>query len=425
MLTDTAIRQTKPGTKARKLFDGLGLYLLITPAGGKWWRFKYRFGGKEKLVSLGTYPEVGLKRVREKRDEARKQVADGVDPGVERKAAKAAAEQREGSGFEAVAREWFEKFSPGWAPTHAKTIIRRFERDVFPWLGQRPTGEISAPELLTVLRRVESRGALETAHRIHQICGQVFRYGIATGKAQRDPSADLRGALPPVREEHHAALTKPTDVAALMRAIKAYEGTFVVKCALRLAPLVFVRPGELRKAEWSEFDLDEGTWRIPAERMKMRTEHFVPLSRQVVEILRELHPLTGAGRYVFPNARTNTRPMSENAVLAALRRMEYEQGEMTGHGFRTVASTLLNEMGWSADAIEKQLAHSERDGVRDAYNRAAYLDERRRMMQGWSDYLDRITEGAKITRSPRARRKKVRPILTIGPEKLIESFESC
>ena len=339
---------------------------------------------------------MGSKRARGKRDEARKQIAEGIDPAVERKAAKAAAGQREGNGFEAVAREWFEKFSPGWAPSHAKTIIRRFERDVFGWLGHRSIGEITASELLAVLRRVESRGALETAHRIQQICGQVFRYGIATGRAPRDPSTDLRGALPPVREEHHAALTMPTDVAALMRSINGYEGTFVVKCALRLAPLVFVRPGELRKAEWAEFDLDEGTWRIPAERMKMRTEHFVPLSRQAVEILREIHPLTGSGRYVFPNARSVTRPMSENAILAALRRMEYEQGEITGHGFRTTASTLLNEQGWSRDAIERQLAHSERDGVRDAYNRAAYLDERRLMMQAWADYLHGLAAGGVV-----------------------------
>jgi len=396
MLSDTAIRQAKPGTKARKLFDGSGLYLLITPEGGKWWRLKYHFGGKEKLLALGTYPDTGLKQARAKRDAARKLIADGIDPGAERKAAKAALMQREGGSFEAVAREWFEKFSRGWAPTHAATIIRRLERDVFPWLGTRPAGEIAAPDLLTVLRRVESRGALETAHRIQQVCGQVFRYAIATGRAQRDPSADLRGALPPVREERHASLTKPTEVTALMRTINGYQGTFVVRCALRLAPLVFVRPGELRKAEWSEFDLDGATWRIPAERMKMRTEHLVPLSRQAVEVLRELNPLSGSGCYVFPGARTTSRPMSENAVLAALRRMGYERGQMTGHGFRTMASTLLNELGWSADAIERQLAHAERDGVRDAYNRAEYLSERRRMMQAWADYLDSLSSGGAV-----------------------------
>lgn len=388
MLSDSAIRQARPGPKPRKLFDGAGLYLLLNPAGGKWWRLKYRFAGKEKLLALGTYPEVALRQVREERDAARKLLAAGRDPGIERKTTKAALVQREANSFEAVAREWFEKFSDAWAPTHAKTVVRRLERDVFPWLGSRPVSEITAVELLAVLRRVEARGALETAHRIHQVCGQVFRYAIATGRALRDPSGDLRGALPPVRESHHAALTKPADVVALLRAIGGYQGSFVVRCALRLAPLLFVRPGELRKAEWSEFDLEGATWRIPAAKMKMRMEHLVPLSRQAIEVLRELHPLTGAGRYVFPGGRTTVRPMSENAITAALRRMGYERGRMTAHGFRTLASTLLNELGWPADAIERQLAHAERDGVRDAYNRAEYLAERRRMMQAWADYLD-------------------------------------
>jgi integrase len=396
MLSDTAIRQAKPALKARKLFDSGGLYLLIAPTGGKRWRLKYRFAGKERLLALGIYPDVGLKKARDKRDAARKLIADGIDPGAERKAAKAALMQREGGSFEAVAREWFKKFSAGWAPTHSTTVIKRLERDVFPWLGTRPAGEIAAPDLLTVLRRVEARGALETAHRIHQVCGQVFRYAVATGRAQRDPSADLRGALPPVREKHHAALTKPKEVGALLRAINEYKGSFVTRCALRLAPLVFVRPGELRKAEWSEFDLDAATWRIPAARMKMRSEHVVPLSLQAVEILRELKPLTGAWRYVFPGARTVGRPMSENAITAALRRMDYTGQQMTGHGFRTMASTLLNELGWSADAIERQLAHAERDGVRNAYNRAEYLAERKRMMQSWADYLDGLAPGGTI-----------------------------
>ncbi|MGO9605460.1 MAG: tyrosine-type recombinase/integrase [Candidatus Binataceae bacterium] len=392
MLTDTKIRQTKPAGKPYKLFDERGLYLLVVPSGGKWWRLKYRFGGKEKLLALGTYPDVSLKDVRKRRDEARRKVAANVDPSAERKVTK----QEQEDSFEAVAREWFDKFSPAWVPTHASTVIQRLERNIFPWIGARPIGQIAAPELLTVLRRIESRGAIETAHRIKQVCGQIFRYGIATGRAQRDVSADLRGALPPVVERHHAALTKPADVAGLMRAITAYRGSFVVRCALRLSALTFVRPGELRKAEWSEIDLDEGIWRIPAARMKMRNEHLVPLSRQTVEIVRELHPLTGAGRYVFPGARTANRPMSENTITAALRRMGYERGQMTAHGFRTLASTLLNEMGWSADAIERQLAHTERDGVRDAYNRAEYLAERQRMMQAWADYLDGLASGGKV-----------------------------
>ncbi len=398
-LTDVKIRNAKPDVKPRKLFDGRGLFLLLTPSSGKWWRFKYRFGGRAKTLSLGVYPDVGLREARERREEARKLLAAGVDPGVERKAAKAAqavAAARETGTFELVAREWFEKYSPIWAPGHAATVIRRLERDVFPWLCARPVSEITAVELLEVLRRVEARGALETAHRIKQICGQVFRYAIATGRGSRDPSADLRGALPPVKETHHAAVTKPADVAALLRAINGYQGSFVVRCALRLAPLVFVRPGELRKAEWSEFDLDGAIWRIPAERMKLRREHLVPLSRQTIEVLRELHPLTGAGRYVLPSARTTVRPLSENALTAALRRMGYDQGTMTAHGFRTMASTLLNELGWPADVIERQLAHTERDGVRDAYNRAQHIVERRRMMSAWADYIDGLAADATI-----------------------------
>ena len=386
MLSETAIRLAK-AAKARKLFDGGGLYLLLTPAGGKLWRFKYRYGGREKLLALGAYPGAGLKQARAARDDARRLLAAGTDPAAARKAAQAAWLSRDTENFEAVAREWFGKFSAGWAVGHAATIMRRLERDVFPWLGTRPTREITPLELLNVLRRVEGRGTLETAHRIHQVCGQVFRYAIATGRAQRDPCTDLRGALPPVPPRHHAALTRPADVGALLRAINGYHGSFVVQCALQLAPLVFVRAGELRRAEWAEFDLAEALWRIPAARMKMRQEHLVPLARQAVEILHQLQPVTGSGRYVFPSARTAVRPMSENAVTAALRRMGYERGEMTGHGFRTVASTLLNELGWPGDVIERQLAHAERDNVRNAYNRAEYWAERQRMMQSWADYL--------------------------------------
>lgn len=393
MLTDKAIRNAKPAPKLCKLWDEKGLYLLITLAGGKLWRFKFRFGGRENLLALGSYPDTSLKQARERRDTARKQIEAGIDPSAHRKMEKA---KRGADTFEGIAREWLEKFSGGWAESHAETVKRRLERDVFPWLGGRPAREIAPPELLAVLRRIESRGALETAHRVKQVCGQVFRYAVATGRVERDPSGDLRGALPPVKERHHAALTRPDDVGALLRAIDGYRGSFVVRCALRLAPLVFVRPGELRKAEWSEFDLDDATWRIPPERMKMRREHIVPLSRQAVSILRELHPLTGAGRYLFPSARTTLRPMSEVAVLAALRRMNYSRDEMTGHGFRTIASTMLNEMGFPADAIERQLAHGEPNAVRDAYNRAEHLATRRAMMQQWADYLDNLASGAKV-----------------------------
>jgi len=396
-LTDTAIRNSKPGDKPVKLADEKGLYLLIVPAGGKWWRLDYRFSGKRKTLSMGTYPEVSLKEARDKRDDARKQLAQGIDPGETRKAMKAS-QAADTDTFEVVAREWHAKFSPTWTPEHGERIIRRFERDVFPWLGTRPVREINAADLLEILRRVEARGALDTAHRAHQNCGQVFRYAVATGRADRDPSGDLRGALPPVRDKHHASITDPKAIGELLRAIDDYRGSFVTQCAMRLAPLVFVRPGELRSAEWAEFDFDKAEWRIPGEKMKMRDPHIVPLSKQAVAILLELQPLTGRGRYVFPSARTpnGDRCMSENAVLAALRRLGYTKEEMTGHGFRSTASTLLNEQGWHRDAIERQLAHAERNAVRAAYNYAEHLPERRKMMQAWAGYLDGLKTGADI-----------------------------
>lgn len=390
-LSDTSIRNARARERARKLYDERGLYLLITPEGHRWWRLKYRFNAKEKLISLGRYPEIGLKQARQRRDEARKLLAEGIDPSAERKSKKSKLEPS--GSFETVAREWFEKFSSTWAATHAQTVIRRLEANAFPTIGTKPVADVTPVELLTVLRRVEARGAVSTAHRIKQIVGQVFRFAIATGRASRDPSADLRGALAPERERHFGALTNPSDVAGLMRAIGGYQGSFVVKCALHFSALTFGRPGEIRRAEWNEIDIGESLWRISAERMKMRREHLVPLSRQALSILQRLQPLTGNGIYVFPNGRVATRPMSENAITAALRYMGYESGQMTAHGFRTLASTLLNEQGWPADAIERQLAHVERDAVRGAYNRAEYLSERRRMMQAWADYLDELVTG--------------------------------
>ena len=395
-LTEIAVRNAKARAKPARLFDAGGLYLEISPSGGKWWRFKYRFGEKEKRLSLGVYPEVSLKAARAKRDDARRLLADGIDPSEHRQQSKSALTAKSVNSFEAIAREWFAKFSENWVDTHSSKIIRRLERDLFPWLGARPINSITAPELLSALRRIESRGALETAHRAMQNCGQVFRYAVATGRAERDPIGDLRGALPPVKEKHHASIRDPKAIGALLRAIDGYEGSLITKCALRLAPLLFVRPGELRKAEWTEFNLDAAEWRIPAERMKMREQHIVPLSTQAVAILRELHALTGARRYVFPGARTNGRPMSENTVNAGLRRLGYAKNEMTGHGFRSIASTLLNEQGWHRDAIERQLAHAERDNVRAAYNFAEHLPERRKMMQAWSDYLDGLKVGADV-----------------------------
>lgn len=395
-LNDRLLRTLGPKAKAYRRADEGGLYVEVAPSGGRLWRWKYRFGGKEKRLSFGSYPDVSLKAARERRDAARRLLAAGTDPGEARKAGKAA--QAGAESFEAIAREWHAKFASTWVASHGDRIMRRMEKDLFPWLGKRPIADLRAPELLAVLRRIESRGAQETAHRAMQNCGQVFRYAVATGRAERDPTGDLRGALPPPKEKHHASIREPKRIGELLRAIDGYEGSFVTKCALRLAPLVFVRPGELRRAEWSEFDLDKAEWRIPGERMKMREQHIVPLSRQAVAILRELEPLTNRGieakpkapRYVFPGAQSRERPMSENAVLAALRRMGYAKEEMTGHGFRSMASTLLHEQGWNHQAIERQLAHAERNAVSAAYNFAEHLPERRRMMQGWADYLEAL-----------------------------------
>ena len=395
-LTDTKARNAKPKRKQFKIFDTEGLFLLVAPAGGKWWRLKYRLGGKEKLISLGTYPEVSLAQARIRRDEARKQVASGIDPSLARKVLKDAKHQNENT-FEVIAREWHSKFAPIWTPGHAVTIKSRLELNVFPWLGERPIIEIKAPELLAVLRRIEFRGALETTHRVRAICGQVFRYAIATGRAERDPAADLRGALPPVKPKHLPAMTDPEKVAGLLRAIDGYQGAFVTKCALRLAPYVFVRPGELRQMEWAEIDLEAAEWNIPAEKMKTRQPHLVPLAHQSLETLKELHPLTGSGKYVFPSPRSPKRPMSNNGVLSALRRMGFEKEEMTGHGFRAMARTILDEiLQFRPDFIEHQLAHAVRDPNGRAYNRTSHLLERRKMMQTWADYLDGLKAGAKV-----------------------------
>ena len=397
MLTDTTIKNAKPKEKPYRLADEKGLYLEVKPNGGKYFRMKYRFEGKEKLLAFGVYPETGLKDARERRDQARKLLAQGIDPGAQRKAMKAA-KSDESNTFEVVAREWIGKFAPFWSDSHRLHIEQCITRDVFPFIGSRPIKDITAPELLAVLRRIESRNALETAHRTKQFCGQAFRYAVATGRAERDPSADLKGALPPVKGRHYASLTEPKAIGELLRAIDGYGGAFAVKCALRLAPLVFVRPGELRQAEWAEFDLDKAEWRIPGEKMKAGGLHVVPLSTQALMILRELHPLTGGGRYVFPSARTphGNRCMSENAILAALRRMGYGKDEMTGHGFRAMARTVLDEvLHVRPDYIEHQLAHAVRDPNGRAYNRTAHLPERRKMMQDWADYLDGLRNGEK------------------------------
>lgn len=402
-LTDIKVKAAKPSKNSLKLFDGGGLFLLVTPTGGKLWRLKYRFGGTEKLLTLGAYPQTSLTDARKRRTEVRSLLDRGIDPGAVKKAQKAA-ETEESETFEVVAREWHYKFSPTWAPGHADKIIRRLELYIFPWIGSKPIRSITPPELLSCLRRLEEKGTLDTAHRAKQNCGQVFRYAIATGRAERDPTPDLRGALPAIQKQHYAAITDPEEVGALLRAINGYKGGFVTLCALKLAPLFFLRPGELRQAEWAEIDLDKREWNVPIERLKLRvTEkvrrkgefHLVPLAEQAVAVLRELHSLTGSGRFVFPSTRTATRPMSNNTINAALRRLGYDtKTEMTGHGFRAMARTILDEvLHVRPEIVEHQLAHAVRDPLGRAYNRTTHLPERRKMMQAWADYLDGLREG--------------------------------
>jgi integrase len=332
---------------------------------------------------------VSLKNARAKRDEARAMVAEGIDPGEQRKAAAIAGADT----FEAVAREWFEKFSTHWAASHADKVLRRLERDVFPWIGGRPIAKLDAPTILATLRRIESRGAVETAHRALQNCGQVFRYAVATGRAPGDVTRDLRGSLTPWKPGHFASITDPDEVGALLRAIDGFTGMYQVAAALKLAPLVFVRPGELRHAEWTEIDLDAAEWNIPAHKMKMGEPHLVPLSTQAVAILQNLQPLSGGGRYVFPGARDRKKPLSDMAMNAAFKRMGFDGQTFTAHGFRAMARTILDErLGFRPDYIEHQLAHAVKDANGRAYNRTSFLPERRKMMQAWADYLNALRD---------------------------------
>lgn len=391
-LSEVAARAAKPTHKPYKLSDEKGLYLLVKPNGSRLWRYKYRHAGIEKLLALGAYPTVPLREARERREAARKLVWDRIDPGAKRKLEK----QERATTFAAVAQEWLDTKKGSLTESTWLRDRDQLMKMVRPYLGSRPVGEIEAPELLAILKRLENRGVRDTAHRVRAVCGRVFRYAIATGRATRDISADLKGALAPKRAQSYAAITDPAKVGELLRAIEGHEGQAATRAAIRLAPYVFVRPGELRAAEWSEFDLSGREWRIPAERMKMREAHIVPLSRQAVAILLEIQPLTGGSRYLFPALGRHERPLSENTLGAALRRMGYSSDEMTAHGFRTIASTLLNEQGWNPDLIELQLAHKERNKVRAAYNRAQRLEERRKMMQAWADYIDGLRDGTKL-----------------------------
>lgn len=393
-LTDTTIKNAKPKDKPYKLADGGGMYLLVNTKGQKWWRLDYRLNGKRKTISFGVYPDVPLKTARTRRTVAREQIAEGENPSEIRKKEKAAIDGADS--FRTVADEWLEKHSSKWTPKTFDSVTTRLTNYVYPWLGDEPVSKITAVDLLAALRRIEEKGALETAHKVRQYCGQVFRYAIATGRATRDVSQDLKGALTPVNTRHYASITEPRKIGELLRAIDGYKGQPVTRYALRLAPLIFLRPGELRRAAWEDIDLDDAEWRIPAEKMKMDRPHIVPLSAQALEVLKEIEPLTGNGPYLFPSIRTKQRPMSENTLNAALRGMGYSRDEMTAHGFRSMASTRLNELGWNRDAIERQLAHVEGNAVRAAYNYAEHLDERREMMQAWADYLDGLRSGADV-----------------------------
>lgn len=390
-LTIKAIESAKPKKKVYRIADGNSLFLEIPIKGAKRWRYRFRYAGKENMLSLGVYPETSLKEARERRDEMKKLLSKGVNPSDVRREDRASST---GTGdFETIAREWFEKFKSTWTKGHSINKIRRLEQDVFPWIGKTNIKDVTAPELLLILRRVEDRGAIETAHRIRGSLSSVFRYAISTGRAGHDPAADLKGAIPPPRKRHFSTITKPDEIAKLLIAIDGYKGQLVTRVALKLAPLVFVRPGELRQAEWTDFDLEASEWRIPGEKMKSGRLHVVPLSTQAKKLLQEIYPLTGAGKYVFPSVRSKTRPMSENTINAALRNLGYTKDQFTGHGFRSMASTLLNEQGWNRDAIERQLAHVEGNAVRAAYNHADYLDERKEMMQSWSNYLEGLKNG--------------------------------
>jgi integrase len=394
-LTAVAIRNAAPADKPARLFDGLGLYLEVMPTGARYWRMKYRYGGKERRLAFGVFPEVSLANARSRCHAARDLLRDGRDPAAERKAEHRRSRIAAANTFGAIAGEWLDTQRGKLAPI--TTAKAQWMLDMARALDARPIAEITAAEILDVVREVEKRGTHETAHRLKQRIGQVFRYAIVTERAERDPTGDLRGALVPINTTSRAAVTDPTAVANLLQAIGSYQGQPTTAAALALAPLVFARPGNLRAMEWTEIDFDAAEWRIPAGKMKMREAHVVPLATQAVAILRALQPLTGRGRYVFPSLRTGSRPMSENTVNAALRRLGFDKDTMTGHGFRAMASTRLNEMGWAPDIIERQLAHAERNKVRAAYNRAQYIGERRRMMQAWADYLDGLQTGANVT----------------------------
>jgi len=385
-LTDTAIRAVKPSEKQQKLFDGSGLYLLVFPSGSKVWRFKYHFQGKEKLISLGPYPAVSLKDARDKAADARKTLGGDNDPSAQRQQSR----RQQRDTFEILAREWYNKQLPAWTERHAVYALRRMETNLFPYIGARPVADITAIELLSVLRRMESRDALTIARNVRSLCSRIFRYAVITGRAERDPAADLQGAITPHITKNRAALTEPAKVGKLLLAIDGYRGTFAVKNALILLSLTLCRPGEIRRAEWHEFDFENTLWRIPAAKMKMSRDHLVPLSPQAIAVLETMRPFSGDGQYVFPSRKRGQDLLTLSTLTRALRYMGFGAHEICAHGFRAMASTLLNEQGYPSDVIDRQLAHVPGNKVRAAYNRAEYLPERRKMMDAWAEYLDEL-----------------------------------
>lgn len=388
-LTELQIKNLKPGTKDRKISDGRGLYLLLKSSGGKWWRFKYRFGGKEKLMSLGVYPDVSLARARDLREVARRHVAEGIDPCQLRKDEKLERRAQATETFERVAELWVAKHIEVWSVSHRRNIEGRLKRDIFPKLGHRPVVDISAQELLAVLERIQDRGAVETARRVLANCQSIFDFARATGRANENPASSLKGALKKVSSRHLPAITDPSALGKLLSAIHDYRGTEVVRVALKLAPLVFVRPGELRQARWADIDFERAEWRFIAS--KTKTELIVPLASQAIALLDGYKPERPTSEYVFPSLRSKLRPMSNNAVLSALRNLGFPKEQVVGHGFRATARTLLAEvLGYPSEWIEHQLAHRVRDPLGRAYNRTQYLEQRRVMMQGWADYLDQL-----------------------------------
>ncbi len=393
-LNDLQVRKLKPKDTSFKKSVGKGLAIQVQPNGAKYWRFSYRFAKKQKTLALGVYPEISLKEAKEKTDEARKMIRDGIDPSVKRKIDKLTATLNNENSFEAIAREWHQKYSSTWSPNHCKKLLARLENDVFPWLGSRPIAEIEAPELLATLRRIENRGALDSAHRTLQTCGQIFRYGVSIATNTRDISSDLKGAMPPARKQHYQAIIDPEELAPLLRDMRNYNGSLITQIALKILPYVFVRSGDLRNAEWSEIDFEKEVWLIPAHKMKMKIDHIVPLSKQVVALLKELEPLTSnRSNYIFHGGRSVKKPMSENAVLAAIRNLGYTKEQVTPHGFRATARTLLDELlEFPPHLIEHQLAHAVKDANGRAYNRTKHLPQRADMMQKWADYLDELAD---------------------------------